>query len=78
MAEYPRAELAGSGGGKFWAGGVFSVPGKFSTVWSDSDLAGKYFLSGGAPWILVIEIPVEMSSKCQQDYTREVKIITGF
>ena len=59
IAEYPRAELAWSGWGKFWACGLFSVPGRFNTHWSVSDLAGKYFLSGGAPWILVIEIPAD-------------------
>jgi len=36
------------------------APGRDSTVWSGSGLEGKYFLSGGDPWILVMEIPEKL------------------
>jgi len=33
--------------------------------WSESGLVGKYFLSGGAPWILVMEIPaININKHC--------------
>ena len=65
MAEYPRAELTFVRCSKLLTvigagccmGGVLRVPGRFSKAWSDSGFAGKYFLSGGAPWILVMEMP---------------------
>jgi hypothetical protein len=51
------------------------APGRNSTVWSGSGLEGKYFLSGGDPWILVMEIPEKLEDRLKSLMGRAVSQI---